>query len=96
MKTASFALHLLNNRDAIFRSFNVRICMGRPPAPSRQFTPRLSAGSFQRTIDLTAVLAHGRYGMGSLRTCMQRSVSANSVFGQILRSSTPLPHELPR
>lgn len=91
-----FALHLLNNRDAIllflYRSdveaTNFRAEQAIRPAVINRKTSggnRTAAGATAQ-----AVL------MSILRTCRQRSLDALSVFTQILRSPAPLTHQLAR
>lgn len=91
-----FALHLLANRDAIllflYRSdveaTNFRAEQAIRPAVINRKTSggnRTPAGASAQ-----AIL------MSILRTCRQRSLDALSVFKDILRSPTPLTHQLAR
>lgn len=91
-----FALHLLNNRDAIllflYRSdidaTNFRAEQAIRPAVINRKTSggnRTPAGATAQ-----AVL------MSILRTCRQRSLNALSIFTEIMRSPTPLAHQLGR
>jgi len=91
-----FAMHLLNNRDAIFlflrrpdvEATNFRAEQAIRPAVINRKT---SAGNrTQRGATAQAVL------MSILRTCKQRSLDAIDVFTRILRSPTPLAHALER
>jgi transposase len=85
-----FALHLLNNREAILlllyrtdvEATNFRAEQAIRPAVINRKTPggnRTPAGATAQ-----AVL------MSILRTCKLRSLDALSVFAQILRSPTPV------
>ncbi len=91
-----FALHLLNNRDAILlflyrndvEATNFRAEQAIRPAVINRKTSggnRTAAGASAQ-----AIL------MSILRTCKQRSLDAIAVFTQILRSPAPLAHQLVR
>ena len=91
-----FALHLLNNRDAIllflYRSdveaTNFRAEQAIRPAVIN----RKTSGGNRTTAGATAQAVL----MSILRTCKQRSLDALSVFTQILRSPSPFAHQLAR
>jgi len=91
-----FAMHLLNNRDAIL------LFLRRPDVDATNFRAeqairpavinrKTSGGNrTDRGANAQAIL------MSILRTCKQRSLDAMSVFTQILRSPTPVAHDLAR
>jgi transposase len=91
-----FAMHLLNNRDAILfflrrpdvDATNFRAEQAIRPAVINRKT---SGGNrTERGANAQAIL------MSILRTCKQRSLDAMSVFTQILRSPTSVAHNLGR
>lgn len=89
-----FAMHLLNNRDAILLflrrsdvdATNFRAEQAIRPAVINRKT---SGGNrTDRGANAQAIL------MSILRTCKQRSLDAMSVFAQILQNPTPVAHSL--
>lgn len=91
-----FAMHLLKNRDAILlflkrpdvEATNFRAEQAIRPAVINRKT---SGGNrTDRGANAQAIL------MSILRTCKQRSLDATSIFTQILRSPTPVAHDIGR